>query len=158
MGKESTPTPIGYFHTNWKSKRQISTENPDWILPWYFNIVNSTGVSFHQFELPGYPASHSCIRLREEDAAWIYDYADQWALDKKGWNILVQGTPVIIFGKYQFNDPDPWFKLSIDSEANKINIESIDSTINLYIEQMQIEQTERNKYYSDTNSVEIKPD
>jgi len=33
MGKKSTPTPTGLLHTNWKSKRQISTENPEWILP-----------------------------------------------------------------------------------------------------------------------------
>jgi len=37
-------------------------------------------VSFHKFDLPGYPASHGCVRLPEEDAKWIYDWADHWTL------------------------------------------------------------------------------
>jgi hypothetical protein len=157
MGKESTPTPIGYFHANWKSKRQISTENPAWILPWYFNIVNSTGVSFHQFELPGFPASHSCIRLREEDAEWIYYYADQWALDKKGWNILLQGTPVIIFGTYNYKGPAPWYELSKSTESYYLKAENIDSVITPYLNQLEQEELERNTYFNDSASAKSKP-
>lgn len=81
-GKKSTPTPNGLFHTNWKSKKTISTDDSTWILKWYFNLENFRGVSLHQFELPGYPASHSCVRLLEEDAFWIYKWAEQWILTK----------------------------------------------------------------------------
>jgi lipoprotein-anchoring transpeptidase ErfK/SrfK len=150
MGKELTPTPSGYYHTNWKSKRQISTDNPDWILPWYFNIINVTGVSFHQFELPGYPASHSCIRLREEDAEWIYNYAEQWVLDKKGWNVLVQGTPVIIFGSYNFANQAPWFELMDNSQATIFTAVYLDSLINPYLNILHTEQKARFKFFNDT--------
>jgi lipoprotein-anchoring transpeptidase ErfK/SrfK len=71
LGKKSTKTPTGLFFTNWKSKETISTEDSSWILKWYFNLVNSTGVSIHQYGLPGYPASHACARLYEEDAKWF---------------------------------------------------------------------------------------
>jgi len=150
MGKRTTQTPVGLFHTNWKSKSQISTDNADWILPWYFNLINSTGVSLHQFELPGFPASHSCIRLREEDAQWIYYYADQWKLDSKGWKILIQGTPVIIFGKYPFGEARPWFSLAIDSKSNRISAYSLDKEISPFYDNIIREQKARIQFYSDT--------
>lgn len=150
MGKRTTQTPVGLFHTNWKSKSQISTDNADWILPWYFNLINSTGVSLHQFELPGFPASHSCIRLREEDAEWIYYYADQWKLDSKGWKILIQGTPVIIFDKYPFGEARPWFSLAIDSKSNRISADSLDKEISPFYDNIIREQKARIKFYSDT--------
>ena len=129
MGKKSTPTPNGFFHTNWKSKLQISTENPEWLLPWYFNIVNTSGVSLHQYQLPGYPASHACIRLREQDAYWIYTHADQWKLDKSERHILFEGTPLFIYGKYAFGKARPWYALARDSRANFQNLDTLNSLI-----------------------------
>lgn len=74
-GKKSTPTPAGLYHANWKAKTRRSSVNQSWILPWCFNLDDTAGISFHQFDLPGYPASHGCVRLLEEDAKWIYDWA-----------------------------------------------------------------------------------
>jgi hypothetical protein len=125
MGKRSTPTPIGLFHTNWKSKRQISTENENWILPWYFNLINSSGVSFHQYELPGFPASHSCIRMREIDARWMYEFAQQWTLDASGKHVLKWGTPVYIFGTYPWGKGRPWFELIKNPKANYLSADSL---------------------------------
>ncbi|RPI72970.1 MAG: hypothetical protein EHM47_07060, partial [Ignavibacteriales bacterium] len=68
LGKRSTPTPTGLFHTNWKAKRTISTVDSTWVLPWAFNLDNFAGVSIHQFDLPGYPASHACARMLDTDA------------------------------------------------------------------------------------------
>jgi len=146
MGKKSTPTPTGLFHTNWKSKLQISTENPDWILPWYFNLVNATGVSFHEFELPGLPVSHSCIRLKQEDAKWIYENAEQWKLNKNGREILVQGTPVIIFGEYAYDKPKPWYSLSIDEHANNYTPDSLLKFVSPFLEKIKTEQVERDSF------------
>ena len=129
MGKKSTPTPLGFFHTNWKSKLQISTENPEWLLPWYFNIVNSSGVSFHQYQLPGYPASHACIRLREQDAHWIYIHADQWKLDESQRQILCEGTPLFIYGNYAFGKARSWYALARDSKANFQNLDTLNRLI-----------------------------
>ena len=143
MGKKSTPTPTGLLHTNWKSKRQISTENPEWILPWYFNLVNATGVSFHEFDLPGLPVSHSCIRLKQEDAKWMYENAEQWKLNKNGIKILAQGTPVIIFGAYNYNKPKPWNALVNDNTANNYTADSLFMFVRPYFEKLTIEQTEK---------------
>lgn len=125
MGKRSTPTPTGLFHTNWKSKRQISTDNENWILPWYFNLINSSGVSFHQYELPGFPASHSCIRMREIDARWMNDFAQQWTLDATGRKIIKTGTPVYIFGRYPWGKRRPWFELLTSPRANNLPADSL---------------------------------
>lgn len=125
MGKRSTPTPTGLFHTNWKSKRQISTDNENWILPWYFNLINSSGVSFHQYELPGFPASHSCIRMRESDARWMYDFAQQWILDATGRKVIQTGTPVYIFGRYPWGKGRPWFELLTSPAANNLPADSL---------------------------------
>lgn len=125
MGKRSTPTPTGLFHANWKSKRQVSTENENWILPWYFNLINSSGVSFHQYELPGFPASHSCIRMRETDARWMDDFAHQWTLDASGRQIIKPGTPVYIFGHYPWGKRRPWFELLENPNANNLPTDSL---------------------------------
>ena len=147
MGKKSTPTPTGLLHTNWKSKLQISTENPDWVLPWYFNLVNATGVSFHEFELPGLPVSHSCIRLKLEDAKWMYENAEQWRLHKNGMKILAQGTPVIIFGAYAYNEPKPWYALAKEGNTNNYNVDSLFKFVSPYIEKIKTEQAERDTLF-----------
>ncbi len=110
MGKESTPTPKGLFAVNWKSKRTISTVDSTWIMEWYFNLDNFRGVSVHQYALPGYPASHSCVRLYEEDAIWLYDWIDQWQLVED--EISGYGTPVLIFGDYPFGERKPWLNMA----------------------------------------------
>ena len=109
-GKASTPTDSGLFFTNWKSRTAISTDDPSWILNWYFNIIALKGVAFHQYELPGKPASHGCVRLLEEDAQWIYGWASQW-VPGRGSNVKVYGTPVLIFGDYGYGQPAPWLGL-----------------------------------------------
>lgn len=110
MGREKYLTPTGLFFTNWKAKVSTSTINDNWILNWNFNILNKEGVGWHQYSLPGYPVSHSCLRLQKKDAQYLYNWADQWVLANK-YSILVKGTPVIIFGNYDFSSPKPWLKL-----------------------------------------------
>lgn len=131
-GKKSTPTPAGLYHTNWKAKERRSSVNQSWILPWCFNIDDMTGVSFHQFDLPGYPASHGCVRLLEEDAKWLYGWAEQWLLAKSGDEILAYGTPVIIFGDYSYGEKAPWQRLADDPAATVISIAEIDNVLNKY--------------------------
>jgi len=133
MGKRSTPTPTGLYFTNWKAKETISTVNEEWILPWAFNIDNFNGISIHQFELPGYPASHACARLLQTDAEWIYYWADQWILTKDGNRIKAYGTPVIIYGKYDYHSSPPWKQLSEDKDADKVNVEELSKTIQEYL-------------------------
>lgn len=111
-GRKSTPTPSGLFHLNWKSTGRHSTINPDWFMPWYFNFDNQRGLSFHEYRLPGYPASHACIRLLSRDAQWLYTWGEEWRLDATGRKVLQHGTPVIILGAYDHEAPPPWRSLA----------------------------------------------
>lgn len=107
-GRRETPTPAGVFSLTWKAKSRVSSDNAQWLLKWYFNFVNARGVSFHQFELPGLPASHACVRLLERDAQWLYDWGEQWTLTADGRQIMTPGTPVVVLGSYDFARPAPW--------------------------------------------------
>jgi len=116
-GKKASPTPAGLYHTNWKSKANRSSINNEWLLPWYFNLDSQRGIAFHQYDLPGYPASHGCVRLLDDDAAWIYGWADQWMLSADRSRVEVDGTPVIVFGKYDYGKEAPWKHLATDYRA-----------------------------------------
>jgi len=109
-GAARRPTPSGCFHLNWKSKGRRSTVNKAWFLPWAFNFINKDGISFHQYELPGYPASHGCVRLLSRDAKWLYRWGDQWDLGPRGWRIEKQGTPVWVVGGYDYKQDAPWME------------------------------------------------
>ena len=128
-GRRETPTPEGLFATNWRSKLRKSSDNPAWLLPWYVNFINSSGVSFHQFDLPGYPASHACVRLLEADAKWIYEWAESWVLADEGRRIEVHGTPVLVFGEYEYGKPGPWTRLPDDPHATTITLEEIERAL-----------------------------
>lgn len=119
-GKKSTPTPAGLFHTNFKAKIKISSENSEWIMPWYFNFYARRGIAMHQFYLPGYPASHACVRMQEKDAKWIFDWAEQWRVSGKTGAVTKVGTPVIIFGDYDFTKPVPWINLPGDRLSTRL--------------------------------------
>ena len=111
-GRKETPTPSGSFHLTWRSRKRTSTDNDAWILEWYFNFINSRGISFHQFDLPGYAASHACVRLLQRDAQWIYAWGDQWTLSADRRTVEVPGTPVLIIGAFGHGETPPWTSLA----------------------------------------------
>lgn len=147
MGREKDPTPTGLFFTNWKAKRTISTVNDEWELLWNFNIANKAGIGWHQYTMPGYPASHSCLRLTEADAKFLFNWADKWVLENKA-KILVKGTPVIVFGSYDFNAQKPWFKLIQDPHALDLSKEEIESVTAPFKDEILSEQKNREEYSS----------
>ena len=110
-GRKETATPDGAFNLTWRARSRRSTDNQDWLLEWYFNFVNARGVSFHLFDLPGYPASHACVRLLLRDAQWIYGWGEQWKLDETRRHVVTPGTPVLILGPYPFGAPPAWLSL-----------------------------------------------
>ena len=140
-GKEETPTPNGLFHTNWKAEETTSTFDDEWTLKWNFNLDNFEGVALHQYEMPGYPASHSCVRLYKKDAKWIYNWADQWIVTADEESIVVYGTPVIIFDEYDFDSPKPWRELVNDPENAKVTLSELEGEIDDYLDLI----LERNK-------------
>jgi len=129
LGKKSTPTPTGLFHCNWKSKKTISTIDPEWIMEWYINLENKLGVSMHQYDLPGYPASHACVRLLKQDAVFLYRWTNSWEL-MDDWTIKQYGTPVIIFGNYVYEEHQPWFK---DGVMQYLNAQQLTEELNLHL-------------------------
>jgi hypothetical protein len=142
-GKESTQTSSKLFFTNWKGKLVVSSIDDGWLLPWAFNLDNFAGVSMHQYELPGYPASHSCVRMSEEDAKWVYEWADQWILSPKE-KLLASGTPVLVFGKYHYAEKAPWKRLPEDNKAINIPLEDIQKEIAPHTEEIKQKLEQRN--------------
>ena len=145
MGKKSAPTKRGLTFTNWKKKVAISTVNSEWILRWNFNIFNYLGIGWHQYDLPGFHASHSCLRMLEADAFWMYNWADQWILNKNGTQILAKGTPVIIFGEPDFRNK-PWMQLLKSSKADDYTEEQLNAEIEPYLEEILMQQNIRKSY------------
>ncbi|HEX8575144.1 MAG TPA: L,D-transpeptidase [Flavobacterium sp.] len=145
MGRKKDPTPTGLFYTNWKAEETISTFDDEWKLRWNFNIENKLGVGWHQYELPGYPASHSCLRLQEKDARYLYDWADQWVLADKD-SVQIKGTPVIVFGSYDFGGPKPWLQLITDPRALDISSAEIQKQTQPFLNAILSEQKNRAKH------------
>lgn len=141
MGRKSKQTPEGLFFTNWKAIKTRSTINNSWILNWNFNVHNRLGVGFHEYALPGYPASHSCMRLWASDAKYLYHWADQWILKEN--KLEAQGTPVIVFGKYPFGKTRPWNHLVNNPDTLTISIDSINNIIKPYLEKILEKQSQR---------------
>lgn len=129
MGKKTAQTKRGLMFANWKKELAISTVNKNWKLPYNFNIHNTLGIGWHQFDLPGFPASHSCLRLLEDDAIYLYNWADQWTLTDGGSKIKSNGTPVIVFGDYHWGGKKTWFNLSNDPQSNRISEDELNEII-----------------------------
>ena len=119
-GKQSTPTPNGLHYGNYKAREKVSTVDDEWLLPYYFNFMNFEGVGVHQYSLPGYPASHACVRLYMEDAQYIYDWANQWELTSNGRSVHKNGTPFMVYGEYDYKADSPWLQLATDNKSNKL--------------------------------------
>lgn len=106
-GRRNSQTPAGLYHLNWKSKGHHSTVDEEWYMPWYFNFASRQGLAFHEFTLPGRPASHSCVRLLPRDARWLFGWGQGWILAPDR-TVMSNGTPVAILGAYDFASPPPW--------------------------------------------------
>ena len=147
MGRKKDPTPTGLFFTNWKAEETTSTFNDEWDLKWNFNIENKLGVGFHQYSLPGYPASHSCLRLQERDAKYLYEFADQWELADKE-TVKVKGTPVVVFGTYDFDGKKPWLQVVKSPKALAITEDEMDKIVTPFMASIIKEQKNRMTFES----------
>ena len=144
MGSKTHKTPTGLFFSNWKAEETTSTFNDEWKLKWNFNIENKEGVGFHEYALPGIPASHSCLRLLESDAKILYNWAEQWVLADAE-TVKIKGTPVVVFGSYDFEAPKPWLKLVNNPKALAISEDEINSIIKPHLNTILKEQQKRIK-------------
>jgi lipoprotein-anchoring transpeptidase ErfK/SrfK len=132
-GRAALPTPQGLYFLNWRSRERVSTDNPAWRMRWYFNFDNRRGLAFHEYALPGTPASHACIRLLSRDARWLFGWGEGWNLSANGQEVLRRGTPVLILGSYAYaavrpwRNPGSWDKTIAVSRASDLSILSGDN-------------------------------
>ncbi len=81
-GTASHPTPLGVFSILEKSRHHRSNLYSNAPMP-YMQRLTWSGVALHEGVLPGYPASHGCIRLSREFAAKL------WPATKLGARVIV---------------------------------------------------------------------
>ncbi|MDB6179703.1 L,D-transpeptidase [Paracoccus sp. Z330] len=89
-GKQGHETPTGVFTILQKDKHHHSSTYNNASMP-NMNRLTWDGIALHAGNLPGYPASHGCVRL-------------PMAFSEKLFGITHLGTPVIIAGAHN----DPW--------------------------------------------------
>jgi hypothetical protein len=134
-GGPNSPTRTGFYTVGWKSRMHVSSVDSTWIMPWTVNIDREVGTALHQYSLPGIPASHCCIRLLEEDAMWIYDWVSTWELARDGRSVLVPGTPIILFGEYAYEAPQPWRRLAVDPGATDLTPSEVAEALHFLLQQ-----------------------
>jgi hypothetical protein len=80
----------------------------------------------------------------EKDAKYLYEWADQWIL-KDDENVKVKGTPVIVFGDYNFDAPKPWLQLLKNSHVLDIAENEIQERTTPFLNSILTEQKNRGK-------------
>lgn len=112
-GKEKTQTYPGRYALTFRQRTRLSSLDSTWIMHYYYNFHPEAGMALHQFTMPGYPASHSCLRMLESDAAWIYNWGEGYKKDSNGKIIRLSGTPLIIIDHYPFGSAfRPWMDIT----------------------------------------------
>ena len=81
-GVERHPTPLGVFSVISKHKWHRSNIYSDAPMP-YMQRITWSGIALHAGDLPGYPASHGCIRLTKDFAVQL------WHLTKRGTRVII---------------------------------------------------------------------
>ncbi|MFA7627504.1 MAG: L,D-transpeptidase [Candidatus Kapaibacterium sp.] len=112
-GKEKTQTYPGRYAMVWKQELRISSLDSTWKMPYTWNIHRYAGSAFHKFDMPGYAASHSCLRQFMDDAKWLYYWGEGSKYDTNNVPIHLSGTPVLIIDYFDFRRPKtgPWVAL-----------------------------------------------
>jgi len=86
-GTEENPTPTGVFAIIQKERWHESNIYDGASMP-FMQRVTWSGIAMHTGQLPGYPASHGCIRLRNE-------FAERWfGMTKLGLRVLISPTEI----------------------------------------------------------------
>ncbi len=74
-GKKGYETPTGTFPILQKKVHHRSNKYDDAPMP-YMQRLTWSGVALHAGRVPGYPASHGCIRFPKSFAKKLYDLTD----------------------------------------------------------------------------------
>ena len=87
-GQTSYETPIGIYSVLQKNKEHYSNVYDDAAMP-FMQRITWSGVALHQGQLPGYPASHGCVRMPESLAEEIFP------LTKIGMRVVIARDQVV---------------------------------------------------------------
>ena len=118
-GKEKTQTYPGRYAMVWKQELRLSSLDSTWKMPYTWNIHRFAGSAFHKFDMPGYPASHSCLRQFMDDAKWLFKWGEGAKYDTNRVAIHLSGTPVLIIDHFDFRRPrtGPWVALRSNKDT-----------------------------------------
>ena len=118
-GEERKPTFPGRYALNWKSRLRKSSLNEEWELPFTWNFHRYAGSAFHQFDMPGRPVSHSCVRQFRADAEWLFRWGQGAKYDSSKHAIPFSGTPVLIIDIFDFSRKKggPWWELTSNKDS-----------------------------------------
>jgi hypothetical protein len=89
------PTPLGVFSVISKQRWHRSNIYSDAPMP-YMQRITWSGIALHAGVLPGHPASHGCIRLRDAFAIRL------WHLTKRGTRVIIAPGDI---GPVEIADP-----------------------------------------------------
>jgi len=87
-GVRRHPTPLGVFRVLEKERWHRSNIYSGAPMP-YMQRITWSGIALHAGELPGYPASHGCIRLTNDFAIRL------WHLTKRGAGVIIARQDVV---------------------------------------------------------------
>jgi len=87
-GVRRHPTPLGVFSVIEKERWHRSNIYSGAPMP-YMQRITWSGIALHAGELPGYPASHGCIRLTNDFAVRL------WHLTKRGARVIIARQDVV---------------------------------------------------------------
>ncbi len=115
-GVPGHPTPMGVFSVIAKSRYHHSNIYSGAPMP-YMQRITWSGIALHEGPLPGYPASHGCIRLTQSFAVKL------WGIAKVGARVIVtreEVAPVAIDNSRLFEPKKPQEKPEAKPEQKPI--------------------------------------
>ena len=143
-GKLGHLTPTGVFKILQKDKNHHSSTYNNAPMP-YMNRLTWSGIALHAGQLPGYPASHGCVRLPKAFAELLFGVA------KLGMTVVIADDksqpgevthPGMVLGEYaarEFNAVDSAIKATEYSEGHErapklpsVVVSSADKSIHVF--------------------------
>ena len=83
-GKKGKETQLGFWSVRIKKRKGFSRKYDNAPMP-YMQMYDMKGLAFHAGALPGYPASHGCVRLPLKFAERLY------GMTKIGTKVVIEG-------------------------------------------------------------------
>ena len=125
-GVPSHPTPLGVFSVISKKRWHRSNIYSAAPMP-YMQRITWSGIALHAGVLPGYPASHGCIRLTDNFAVRL------WHLTKRGTRVIIARDdvrPFEVTNPHLFV-PKSTVSVSPESQVVAVAADSITTTSNV---------------------------